>query len=149
VAGGKTRPKLWSLEELKSEVLEALDRGGAGDGRLIDGRVLAVKASPVRGDSTHLIMGTAALPPTFQTLPHSHEADEVAIFLAGRGAVEIEGERYPVEAGSVLLTPSGAEHVTISEDPEERLVVLWFYAPPGSELRWIEPERHQTYGHAG
>jgi hypothetical protein len=47
------------------------------------------------------------------------------------------------------LTPSGAEHTTFSEDPNERLVAVWFYAPPGSELRWIDPEHHTTSGHAG
>jgi mannose-6-phosphate isomerase-like protein (cupin superfamily) len=147
--GGKTRPLLWHLDDLQSEIVEALERGGAGDGKLIDGRALAVKASPARADSTHLIVGTAALPPNFHTLPHSHEADEVAVFLSGRGSVEIEGERFPVGPGTVLLTPSGAEHVTYSDDPDERLVALWFYAPPGSELRWIEPTEHETSGHAG
>src|SRR5581483_9915161 len=111
---GKTQPLLWSLDELKAEALGVLDGGPEGDAKLIDGRVLAVKASPARDNSTHLIVGTAALPPSFETPRHSHEADEVAVFLSGRGWVEIEGERYPVGPGSVLLTPSGAEHTTCS-----------------------------------
>jgi hypothetical protein len=72
---------LWQLDDLKDEILEALEQGAAGDGKLIDGRALAVKASPARANSTHLVVGTAALPPSFKTLPHSHEADEIAVFL--------------------------------------------------------------------
>jgi len=149
MAGSRTKPLLWSFDALQAEANAALDGVLSDDTKLIDGRVLAVKASPARGNSTHMIVGAAALPPSFETLRHSHEADEVAVFLSGRGAVEIDGERYEVGPGSVLLTPSGAEHVTLSEDADERLTVLWVYAPPGSELRWIDPDRHATHGHAG
>jgi quercetin dioxygenase-like cupin family protein len=138
----------WQLDELAAEILDALRSGGSGDGKVIDGRALAVKASPMRENSSKITVGTAALPPGFSTLPHSHDAEEVAIFLSGSGRVEIDGVPHPVRQGTVLLTPSGAGHVTIS-DPGAPLVVLWFYAPPGSEARWLEPDRHPTAGHAG
>jgi hypothetical protein len=93
---GRTRPLLWSLDDLQAEALRVLDGGPQGDAKLIDGRVLAVKASPATGTSTHLVVGTAALPPSFETLRQSHEADEIAIFVSGRGAVEIDGVRHPV-----------------------------------------------------
>lgn len=145
-----TAPQIWQLDELEDEILAALARGASGDGQVIDGRALAVKASPACRNSTSIVMGTAACPPGgFQTPRHSHHAEEIAVFLSGRGTVEIEGVRYPVRAGTVLLTPSGASHVSYSEDPQEPLVVLWFYAPPGSEVRWIEPEKHATAGYFG
>ncbi len=138
----------WQLDELASEILAALRSGGAGDGKVIDGRALAVKASPMRENSSKITVGTAALPPDFRTRPHSHDAEEVAVFLSGAGRVEIDGIPHPVRRGTVLLTPAGTVHVTVS-DPGEPLVVLWFYAPPGSEARWVEPEKHPTAGHAG
>ena len=91
----------------------------------------------------------AALPPGFTTRAHSHAAEEVAVFLRGSGRVEIDGVPHRVEAGTVLVTPSDLVHVTHSDPGGEPLVVLWFYAPPGSEARWVEPERHETAGHAG
>lgn len=134
----------WTLDELAEEALEALRLGEYGDGTVIDGRALAVKASPMRSNSAKLVVGTACLPPGFSTRPHSHEAEEVAVVLAGSGRVDIDGTPYRLETGTVLLTPSNSVHVTHSDPGAEPLVVLWFYAPPGSEARWIEPDKHVT-----
>jgi quercetin dioxygenase-like cupin family protein len=138
----------WTLDGLIEEALAGLEQGEVGDAKLIDGRALAVKASPMKGNSEHIVTGMAALPPGFTTRAHSHAAEEVAIFLRGSGRVDIDGVPHRVQAGTVLVTPSDLVHVTHS-DADEPLVVLWFYAPPGSEARWVEPERHETAGHAG
>jgi gentisate 1,2-dioxygenase len=138
----------WSLEALIAEALAGLEQGEVGDAKRIDGRALAVKASPMKGNSEHIVTGMAALPPGFTTRAHSHAAEEVAIFLRGSGRVEIDGVPHHVEAGTLLVTPSDLVHVTHSDPGGEPLVVLWFYAPPGSEARWVEPERHETAGHA-
>ena len=139
----------WQLDELIAEALAGLEHGEAGDAKRIDGRALAVKASPIKGNSEHIVTGMAALPPGFSTRSHSHSAEEVAVFLRGSGRVDIDGVTHPVSAGTILLTPSDLVHVTHSDSGDEPLVVLWFYAPPGSEARWVEPERHATSGHAG
>jgi quercetin dioxygenase-like cupin family protein len=139
----------WTIAELTAEALEALRTGEAGDGKVIDGRALAVKASPMKANSAKLVMGTACLPAGFSTRPHSHEAEEVAVVLVGSGNVDIDGVRHRVETGTVLLTPSNAVHVTHSDPGDDPMVLLWFYAPPGSEARWVEPDRHPTAGHAG
>lgn len=147
-----TRPPFapsWTLEALIEEALAGLEQGESGDAKRIDGRALAVKASPMKGNSEHIVTGVAALPPGFSTRAHSHSAEEVAVFLRGRGSVDIDGVNHPVVAGTVLVTPSDLVHVTHSDPGSEPLVVLWFYAPPGSEARWVEPERHETAGHAG
>lgn len=139
----------WQIDDLVAEVLEALQVGASGDGKRIDGRALAVKASPIRGNSSRLVVGMAALPPDFSTLSHSHEAEEVAFAISGSGWVEIDGVPYPLRQGTVLVTPSGAVHITHADSGHDPLVLFWLYAPPGSEARWIDPERHQTSGHAG
>jgi gentisate 1,2-dioxygenase len=136
----------WQLEDLIAEALDGLARGESGDAKRIDGRALAVKASPMRGNSVHITTGMAALPPGFTTRPHSHAAEEVALFLRGSGSVEIDGVAHRVTAGTLLVTPSDLVHVTHSDPGDEPLIVLWFYAPPGSEARWIDPERHATAG---
>jgi quercetin dioxygenase-like cupin family protein len=139
----------WKLDDLIAEALAGLAEGEHGDAKRIDGRALAVKSSPMKGNSEHIVTGMAALPPGFATRAHSHSAEEVAVFLRGSGRVEIDGVAHRVEAGTVLVTPSDLVHVTISDPGDEPLVVLWFYAPPGSEARWVEPEKHETAGHAG
>jgi mannose-6-phosphate isomerase-like protein (cupin superfamily) len=149
MVAAEERAPTWSLDALSSEILTALARGEFGDGRLIDGRALAVKASPIKDNASKIAVGTAALPPGFSTRPHSHEAEEVAVFLSGSGSVDIDGIDYPVTKGTVLLTPSNAVHVTHSNPGDEPLVVLWFYAPPGSEARWVEPKASETSGDTG
>lgn len=139
----------WTLDGMIAEALTALEQGDLGDAKRIDGRVLAVKASPMKGNSEHITCGIAALPPGFTTRAHSHTAEEVAVVLRGSGRITIDGADHPVAAGTVLVTPSDLVHVTHADPGTEPLVILWFYAPPGSEARWVEPERHETAGHAG
>lgn len=138
----------WTLEDLTAEALAALADGESGDAKRIDGRALAVKASPMKGNSEHIVTGMAALPPGFSTRAHSHAAEEIAVIVQGSGHVDIDGVAHPVSAGTVLVTPADLVHVTHSDPGTEPLVVLWFYAPPGSEARWVEPENHDTAGHA-
>ncbi len=139
----------WTTEELTAEALAALAEGESGDAKRIDGRALAVKASPMKGNSEHIVTGMAALPPGFSTRAHSHSAEEVLVVLQGGGTVEIDGVAHPITQGTVLVTPSDLVHVTHNGSETDPLVVLWFYAPPGSEARWVEPEKHETAGHAG
>lgn len=149
-AGGTREPfaPTWQIEDLIAEALDGLENGESGDAKRIDGRALAVKASPLRGNSVHITTGMAALPPGFTTQPHSHAAEEIALFLRGSGRVEIDRVSHRVTAGTLLVTPPDLVHLTHSDPGHEPLIVLWFYAPPGSEARWIEPDRHETTGPA-
>lgn len=138
----------WTTAELTAEILAGLRDGESGDAKRIDGRALAVKASPLKGNSEHIVTGVAALPPGFSTRAHSHSAEEVAVVLQGSGTVDIDDVGHPIGAGTVLVTPADLVHVTHNASATEPLVVLWFYAPPGSEARWVDPEKHETAGHA-
>jgi mannose-6-phosphate isomerase-like protein (cupin superfamily) len=146
--GGTAFAPSWTLDELIEEALAGLEHGEFGDARRIDGRALAVKASPIKGNSEHIVTGVAALPPAFTTRAHSHAAEEVALFLRGSGVVEIDGVPHAVAAGTVLVTPADLVHVTRSDPGTEPLVVLWFYAPPGSEARWLGSDQHDTAAEA-
>ncbi len=127
----------WTLSGLTGAIQRTL-AGAQGDGSLIEGRAMAVKASPELGNSEKIVMGTSGLPPHFATVPHTHEAEEVAVVLAGSGWVDIDGVSYPMETGTVLFTPSNLPHQTHSGP--DGMTVLWFYAPPGSEVRWLTGE---------
>lgn len=132
----------WQLDDLKTEILKTLQTGAStGDANLIDGRALAVKASPLKASSSEIVVGTAALPPGFHTKPHSRAAEEIALVLEGGGVVEISGVPHPVGPGTLLLTPPNAPHVTHSDPQGPPLLILWFYAPPGSGQRWIPPTK--------
>jgi len=131
----------WTISQLAAEVEGVLAKGIAGDGQLIEGRAMKVKASPELGNSSRIVMGTSALPPHFSTVPHSHEAEEVAVVISGSGWLDIDGESHPMEVGTVIFASSNLPHTTRSGP--DGLTVLWFYAPPGSEARWLEPDTQE------
>jgi quercetin dioxygenase-like cupin family protein len=130
-------PTEFRISSLKEEILAALESDeGFGDGQRIEGRAVAVKASPRRGNAQQIVVGTAALPPGYRTPPHRHASEEVALVLSGSGRIDIDGALHRVEEGSVVVTPGNSQHSTLA-DRKAPLVILWFYAPPGSEERWL------------
>ncbi|MHB8397400.1 MAG: cupin domain-containing protein [Candidatus Limnocylindrales bacterium] len=132
------QPRLWSLEDLRREMLDALEQGGHPQGRLVEGRIVAVLATPAAGSATELAFGFSAIPSGKRTEPHSHAAEEIAFVLSGSGTVQINDESFDVNGGSVLLTPSWSVHQT-TVTGREPMLSLWVYAPAGSEGRWLPP----------
>jgi gentisate 1,2-dioxygenase len=98
--------------------------------------MIRVLFSPRLGNSKHIVAGMSAVPAGLATPVHSHEAEELAFILEGSGTILIGEERIPVSEGDLVLTASGLLHQTIA-DEAGALVVLWIYAPPGSEDRWF------------
>ena len=131
------RPRVWHHQEIVAAGLRALESGGVPGAPLAEGRVMSVKASPVNGTSSRMAVGMSVLPPGYATLPHDHEAEELATVLSGQGVITIDGEDFAVGPGSVVLTPSRSRHVTAAGKGAP-LVVWWTYAPAGSEQRWLD-----------
>jgi len=77
-----------------------------------------------------LSLGIYHLPVGGKDPQHPHAADEVYVVLAGRGSLEVEGERLDVQRGTVVSVDVGADHhfVDITED----LSVLVLFAPPST-----------------
>ena len=59
-----------------------------------------------------------------------HSEDEVYVVLAGRGAIELDGDTEPIAAGSLVYVPSGVRHRFV--DIIEELEVVVVFAPPES-----------------
>ena len=75
-------------------------------------------------------LGVYHLPVGGEDLQHPHAADEVYVVLAGRGVLEVEGERIDVSRGRVISVDIGADHRFV--DVAEDLSVLVVLAPPAS-----------------
>lgn len=127
--------RLWNTAELISNGCEALTSGGRKGAAWIDGRILSVKTSIENNPAGGMSLGYSALPAGYATPPHSHDAEELAFILVGEGAIVVDGVKFRVGPGDILLTPSGSEHATVA-GPDGALVIWWVYAPPGSEARW-------------
>ena len=126
------------LGSLADGALAALESGvGTDEFPLIQGRVLAVQASPDLGSSDDMAWGVAALPAEYSAPEHTHRAEEFAMILRGSGTITIEDEVIPVSEGSVVVTPPNLRHLTTA-GPDGPMVVYWVYGPAGSEGRWLQ-----------
>ena len=56
-----------------------------------------------------------------------HAEDEIYYVVAGRGAIDVAGERRPVQPGSIVFVAKEVEHRFV--DIEEDLSILVFFAP--------------------
>ena len=75
-------------------------------------------------------LAEATLEPGQATVRHYHaESEEIYFLLAGRGELELDGERCEVEPGDAILIPRGAWH-RIHALGDESLRLLCCCAPP-------------------
>ena len=125
-----------NLDRMVAEALAALEAGGDDKFPLIDGRIVAVFASPNNQSSEDMALGISALPPNYSTPVHSHRAEEFALVLRGDGKITINGDDIPVGPGSLVVTPPNAPHITTAS-ANGPMVIYWVYGPAGSENRWL------------
>ena len=72
--------------------------------RLIDGRHGTRGISLIRG----------WMEPGARHSRHTHEVDEVIVFLEGDAVMEIDGREYPVRAGDAIHVPAGTPHGSVN-----------------------------------
>jgi quercetin dioxygenase-like cupin family protein len=130
-----------NVEEVVSDLLKEIDDRGLAPliGRWIDDRVVVVLGSPGNGVSNRMAFGMSALPAGVRTPSHSHEAEEFAVVLHGHGVITVGDSHHSVSTGDVVIAGPWVPHVTTAS-PEGAMVVMWVYAPPGSESRWLDVE---------
>jgi len=58
------------------------------------------------------------------------ENDQFLRFEAGRGRVEIDGNKYTVKDGDAVIVPAGAKHNVINTSRTEDLKLYTIYSPP-------------------
>jgi quercetin dioxygenase-like cupin family protein len=134
--------QLGNFRELMTQLSSAAETGTEPKvGRWVNGRLVAVLASPELGTSIELAMGLSLITAGGVTPSHHHRAEEIAIILSGSGRIYLGDAVIAVRAGDIVRTPSNVEHRT-EADISTELQVLWMYAPAGSESRWLrnEPE---------
>jgi quercetin dioxygenase-like cupin family protein len=61
-------------------------------------------------DDGRLNAGVVTLSPGGITPPHIHIGGQVMIVTAGRGFVEVDGDRFELAPGDVVVTPAGELH---------------------------------------
>ena len=81
------------------------------------------------GEHTQLVLMTIS-PKEEIGLETHPENDQFLRFEAGRGRVEIDGNRYTVKDGDAVIVPAGARHNVTNVSSTEELKLYTIYSPP-------------------
>jgi mannose-6-phosphate isomerase-like protein (cupin superfamily) len=87
-----------------------------------EGSLLAERREVVTGPATHV--DVVEVPPGGQIGSETHaDADETLVVVTGEGVAELDGERMPVRAGSLIFIPRGTPHNVVN--PRETMLRLY------------------------
>ena len=109
--------------------MEVRSRADAEPFTTADGSTIRVLLDTEAGGARNQSLAEALLVPGQATERHYHaETEELYVLLAGRGEMEVEGERRDVGPGDAILIPAGAWHQIRAGEDELRF--LCCCAPP-------------------
>jgi quercetin dioxygenase-like cupin family protein len=89
-----------------------------------------VKANIVSADKITLSFATAE--PNAVLPPHRHENEQMLIVLDGAMDFVIEGKRYQVQKGDVIVLPSNTKHGAYFKDKGARVIDV--FSPPRQDF---------------
>jgi mannose-6-phosphate isomerase-like protein (cupin superfamily) len=98
-----------------------------------DGSVVRELAHPTSSDARAQSVAEATVPAGSSTHLHLHRrSEEIYLFTAGSGRMQLGEEEAPVAAGDLVVVPPGTPH-RLHAGGEEPLVLLCCCSPPYSE----------------
>ena len=110
--------------------MHARSRADAEPFTTADGSTIRVLLDAETAAARHQSLAEAVLTPGQATARHYHgETEEIYFMLAGRGEMEVDGDRAVVEPGDAVLIPPGAWH-QIRATGSDELRFLCLCAPP-------------------
>lgn len=75
------------------------------------------------------------------------ENDQFFRVESGSGKCVIDGNEYPLKAGSVIIVPAGAKHNVINTSPDAELKMYTIYAPPHHEDGLVRKTKEEAELH--
>lgn len=113
--------------------MEVRNRGDADPFTTLDGSTIRVLLDAQLGGAGEQSLAEATLAPGQSTQRHFHaRSEEIYVVLAGRGEMELDGDRRLVGPGDAVLIPPGSRH-RIEAVAESELRFLCCCAPAYSD----------------
>ncbi len=95
-----------------------------------DGSSIRELAGLPSGNSVNQSLAEATVPPGGETQAHFHRVtEEIYLFTAGSGRMQLGEEEREVRAGDTVVIPPGTPHKLVNTGPEP-LVLLCCCSPP-------------------
>jgi mannose-6-phosphate isomerase-like protein (cupin superfamily) len=103
----------------------------------LDIKEFAGKVKPIRDNDTysvhdleyldHLNVSMTILHPGKITTGHKHEGvDEVYVVMDGRGELQMDEKRFPIQTGDIILIKGGVFHQTFNTSKEDLVFICIF-----------------------
>jgi mannose-6-phosphate isomerase-like protein (cupin superfamily) len=97
-----------------------------------DGSIIRELMHPAAQGNRNQSLAEAIVPPGGKTHLHSHQqAEELYHFTAGQGVMQLDDQRFPVQAGDTICIPPGILHA-VSNPGAVELCILCVCCPPYS-----------------
>jgi mannose-6-phosphate isomerase-like protein (cupin superfamily) len=110
--------------------MEIVSRERAEAFTTLDGSTIRVLLDARLGGARNQSLAEATLEPGQATQRHYHaDTEEIYVILAGKGDMEVDGDRSRVAPGDAILIPPGAWH-QLRADESAELRILCCCAPP-------------------
>jgi len=89
-----------------------------------------VLVDPGCAETKHLNFRLINYLPGSAATPHSHdEAENVFYVIQGRGLAILDGDRIPIQPGTLVFIPPKVEHAVINTG-EQNLIMVFVASPP-------------------
>lgn len=93
-----------------------------------------------------LIVGIVEIPPGAHSPLHRHNCEEIYYVLQGKGEVEVEGQRFPFEAGDAVYNKENTCHRVFNTGDEDlRLLVVAGIMFVGLLPQWPTPCPYEIF----
>ena len=97
------------------------------------GGYATVKLSPFNLPTNQFAAGIQVVDPGGELRQHGHQRNEEMLFVyEGHGTAIVDGERFPVEPGSIVYAGRWVKHGLVN-DGDTQLKIFWVILPPGLE----------------
>jgi mannose-6-phosphate isomerase-like protein (cupin superfamily) len=102
--------------------------GGSWSRVLVSGKTVGGNASAI---------GYSVFKPGTSTADLSHETEELAYIVSGRGVIRLSNKDVPVAVGQALYVPAKVWHTVVNEGDADLVMVFSFPSPdyPATERR--------------
>ncbi len=146
----QVKPHLWKWDEVYDGMLQARERIDVSRGKNVERRAIRL-VNPGLQDTARttqsMVFTVQILNPGEVAPPHRHSMAALRFILQGKGAYTIvEGEKFIMEAGDLILTPQGTWHEHANEGTEPMIWIDGLDVPLIESLQVVYMEPYEGKG---
>ena len=118
----------------------------------MNGYIVEIEKATLKNESYRKVLFTAkhcqlvlmSLQPGEEIGEEVHELDQFIRFEAGKGTVQLDGQRHTVADGFAVVIPAGTKHNVVNNSKTEDLKLYSLYSPPEHKSGTIHKTKQEA-----